>query len=100
MGIPRADWDKFCEEHEIKHVPTLPGGNIWYRGGKMGVQCIYGGKTRKPNEPLEESANEVMFLSDWGGPKLEDLAALAKAFWCRFGGALYAETEVRQLICR
>jgi hypothetical protein len=98
MGIPLADWQAFCAEHDIAHAPEETGGNIFYRGGRTGVQCIYGGRTRRPGGGLEEKALEVMFLSPWGGPKMLELAALARAFWVRFGGALYAETELRPLI--
>lgn len=97
-GVPRAEWDAFCAEHEIVHMPDEPGGNLWRQGGRHGVECIYGGRTRKPGEPLEESAAEIMFTTPWGGPKMEPLAALARAFWVQFGGALYAETELRSLI--
>lgn len=97
-GIPRAEWDEFCQANEIERAPDETPANVWYLGGQHGVQCIYGTRSR-PGE-VEEKASEVMFLSNWGGPKLEGLATLAKAFWCRFGGALYAETEVRKLICK
>jgi hypothetical protein len=98
-GVPRAEWDAFCAKHDVKYAPESPGGNIWVtdRPG-MGVECIYGGRTRKPGEPLEDAATEVMFTTPWGGPKMEQLAALARAFWIQFGGALYAETELRPLI--
>lgn len=98
MGILLADWQAFCVDHDIAHAPEETGGNIFYKGGRTGVQCIYGGRSRRSDEPLEEKAAEVMFLSPWGGPKMNDLAALARAFWVRFGGALYAETELRPLI--
>ena len=69
QGVPRAEWDAFCAEHEIVHMPDEPGGNLWRHGGQHGVECIYGGRTRKQGEPLEESAAEVMFTTPWGGPR-------------------------------
>lgn len=91
-GIPRAEWDEFCVAHELVHAPSEPAGNVWYCGGKRGVQCIYG------NGKLADSASEVMFITPWGGPKMVPLAVLARDFWVRFGGALYAETDLRPLI--
>lgn len=99
-GVPRAEWDAFCAEHEIVHMPEEPGGNIWRQGGRHGVECIYGGRTRAHGAPPEESATEVLFTTSWGGPKMDALAVLARAFWVQFGGALYAETELRPLIVR
>ena len=37
-----------------------------------------------------------MFIPPWGAPKLQDLAELAREFWIRFGGALYAEETLRK----
>lgn len=98
-GVPRKDWDEFCAAHGIEHAPGEAGGNVWYRGGRHGVECIYGGRSRQPGAPLEDAAAEIMFLTPWGGGRrIETLAELAREFWIRFGGALYAETSLRPLI--
>ena len=92
MGVPRAEWTAFCAEHELQRED---GTNTWWQGTKTaGIQCIYG--DQRDGEP--STANEVMFLTPWGGPKLNALACLARDFWVQFGGALYAETELRPLI--
>jgi hypothetical protein len=96
-GFPFGDWLKFCGEHDIRQG----SGNVFYKGGRHGVECIFGagrGPAGSGNIPEDQVVHEVVFLTQWGGPRLKDLAEIARAFWVKFGGALYAETQVRALI--
>ena len=87
-GVPRTDWDEFCVSHKLAHLPAEASNNTWHHGD--GIEVIYGGRTRKPGEPLEDPAYEVMFRVAADGPHAR-LVQLARVFWVRFGGVLYAE---------
>jgi hypothetical protein len=97
--IARADWDAFCAEQEIVHAPAAAGGNVYYRGGRMGIECVFGVGTRRAGAEPPEVAESLTFTSAFGGPRRGELAAVAAACWVRFGGSMFADEESRRLIC-
>jgi hypothetical protein len=101
-GITREQWEAFCVEHEIVYDPLVAGRNVYLRGGRMGIECAFGSPRRgaeadKAEPP--EFAEHVHLSTFWGGPRKRELAALAGAFWVQFGGSMYADEELRKLIC-
>lgn len=101
-GITREQWDAFCAEHGIVYAPEMAGRNVYLQGGRHGIECAFGQATRgadgeKAGPP--EFAEHVHLSTFWGGPRKRELAVLAGAFWVRFGGSMYAEEELRSLIC-
>jgi hypothetical protein len=94
------EWEAFCAEHEVKRLKAAAGGNVYTRGGKMGIECVFGQGTRGGDidPPPPSEASDVTFTTVWGGSKVAELAELACAFWARFGGAIVADEGVRRTI--
>ena len=96
--VTRDEWHEFCAMYEIVHKPELAGGNVYQHGRRTGVECAFGNGTRGENASAQapETAEHVSFQTAFSK---EDLARIAGAFWVRFGGAMYADEQVRELIC-
>jgi hypothetical protein len=92
------DWQAFCAEQQLKHS-GMAGGNMWVRGGRTGIEAAFGQPTRGVRDPPPpDDAVDVVFSTPFGGEKARELAKLAGAFWVRFGGAMWAEETVREMI--
>jgi hypothetical protein len=96
--ITLQEWEAFCSEHGIERVNGATGGNLWRRGGRMGVECAFGQAARYAMGEPPEHAADVVFTSMWGGEKVGELAKLAGEFWIRFGGSMTAAEQVRRAI--
>ena len=40
--ITREDWEAFCAPLEIVYAPQAVGLNVYYHGGRQGVECAFG----------------------------------------------------------
>lgn len=99
-GITREQWEAFCSEHNVAYAPTAAGRNVYYLGGRTGVECVFGnGDRRGEDAEPPDVAEHVQLSTFWGGSKQVDLARLAGAFWVRFGGSMHADEDTRKLIC-
>lgn len=97
-AITLKEWEAFCAEHELA-LSDAVGGNVYTRGGRNGIEAVFGQGTRRETAPPPpEWAEDVVFSTLWGGSKLAELAQLAGAFWARFGGAMFADETVRRTI--
>lgn len=101
-GVTRQEFEKFAAEHEIVYNPATSGRNVWYHGGRHGVEIVFGNGVRgrdadKIGPP--DHADHVVLSTAWGGPKVRELARIACAFWVRFGGSMFADEATRKLIC-
>ena len=90
-GITREQWEVFAAERGFVYSDR----NVYFSGGKAGVECVFGNGESAPPDVAEH----VQFTTHWGGSRKRDLAGHAAAFWVRFGGSLYADEETRRLIC-
>ena len=81
-GVPIDQWQAFCAEHVIVHSPQTVGGNVYYAGD---VDVIY-------NE------HALHFSTFWSGKAIPDVARIAMSAWCRWGGKISADPEVRVLL--
>jgi hypothetical protein len=101
-GLTRKQWEAFCAEYEIVYEPKAAGRNVYFAGGRTGIECVFGEGVRGPDAEKAgppEFADHVVFQTFWGGPYQRRLARLVAAFWVRFGGSLFADEETRKLIC-
>ena len=101
-GITRQQWEAFCAEHEIVYEPNAAGRNVYFAGGRTGIECAFGDGMRGPDAEQAgppDFADHIQFQTFWGGPFQRKLARLVAAFWTRFGGSLFADEETRRLIC-
>lgn len=100
--ITREDWEAFCKPLEIVYAPQAVGLNVYYHGGKQGVECAFGigsrGAASKADGPPDR-AEQVVFTTIWGGARKRDLARIARLFWVRFGGSMFADEDTRRAIC-
>jgi hypothetical protein len=82
LGIPSEEWRAFCTEHALVHNPRVVGGNVYYGGYDDQVEATY-----------DEHA--LCFSTYQGGRAMPDVARLAALAWCRWGGQLTADPEIR-----
>lgn len=100
--VARSDWEAFCGEHAVVYMPEVVGRNIYCLGGRHGVECVFGAGVRGAGAESAgppDSADQVVFTTSWGGSKQDDLARIARAFWVRFGGSMFADEDSRRRIC-
>lgn len=101
-GITRQEWEKFAAEHEITYAPAAAGRNVYLKGGRHGIEIVFGNGVRGRDADQigpPEHADHVVLSTVWGGPRVRDLAEIARAFWVRFGGSMFADEQTRKLIC-
>ena len=91
-GVTAQEWQAFCAEHEIVHE----GRDLWLLGGRAGIKCEFG----LAHLSDERSVTQVLFTTTWGGVQPARMAELARAFWVRFGGSMWADEQTRGLICQ
>ena len=102
--VARSDWEAFCGEHAVVYMPEVAGRNIYCLGGRHGVECAFRARVSaalelKVGGPAGQCADQVVFTTSWGGSKQDDLARIARAFWVRFGGSMFADEDSRRRIC-
>jgi hypothetical protein len=103
-GVPLDEFKAWATEHGLVFADDIAGRNVWRKGKpRMGVEVTFGngarGSAAKPDSGPPDQAEHVMLTTDWGGPRQADLAVLARTFWVRFGGAMFADGEAREAIC-
>jgi hypothetical protein len=100
--ITREDWEAFCKPREIAYAPGAAGRNVYYFGGRQGVECAFGEGVRGVGHETAgapDRAGQVVFTTIWGGERKRDLARIAREFWVWFGGSMFADEDTRQAIC-
>lgn len=85
-GISAEKWQNFCRENSIEYSPRTVGGKVYYQGGMGGVEIHF-------------ATHKLIFSTYWGGSMMESVARLVKIAWCRWGGNLSADPEIRKLMC-
>ena len=87
--ISREDWEAFCAPLEIVYAPQAVGLNVYYHGGKQGVECAFGigsrGAASKADGPPDR-AEQVVFTTIWGGARKQDLAGSPGCSGCGSAG--------------
>ncbi len=82
IGVSADEWQKFCTEHAIEHSPQTVGGNVYYFGGRDGVEVHY-------------AEHKLRFSTYFCGRAMPDVARLALIAWRLWGGDLSAAPEIR-----
>jgi hypothetical protein len=98
------DWAAFCAEHLITYSPRTAGQNMYYAGDVQIEFGLYGSLPQFADgtpdfsraEP-PDSAPWLTFSTYHMGPAMAEVAALARAFWLRFGGTVSASPELRSM---
>lgn len=99
--VQLPDWEKFCRKEKIEYNPYVVGGSTYYYGGNFGVEIHFGYGPVQPGPPPfapPKESKEIIVSHFWMGPRLEEVAMIARKILDRFPGNQTCDPELKRLM--